>query len=287
MCSIKEVKAAGYSASTSDGSSFTEDYCPTVEKFLNNFKKTNYSLSIDGRASNQLFPLSDVTETDITPIIKFNENNLNVYYTATNYINGLTYENVSGLTATIYSPTGLMGTASATLNILTEGRGNVSGITAKNTGLYPVTYTVYVNGAGIGGGTGITSSSFTITQYYQVVRVIINLGNSSLSGKLELYDGNNDPRETISSAIIGVCLIPGSGRYESLDDYPLINSSYVGGSNAWKIIPHSTSTKFSYEIKHNGSTLYSDSNVLSLDLNFYNYYNEVTTINDEINVWLS
>lgn len=59
MCTFGELLEAGY---TNKGTIKDSTYCLPVGTFLSDFIKTGYTLKINGRSDDQLFPLSDISE---------------------------------------------------------------------------------------------------------------------------------------------------------------------------------------------------------------------------------
>ena len=59
MCTFGELLEAGY---TNKGTIKDSTYCPPVGTFLSDFIKTGYTLKINGRSDDQLFPLSEISE---------------------------------------------------------------------------------------------------------------------------------------------------------------------------------------------------------------------------------
>lgn len=93
MCSVNDLLVAGYTSSEV----ISNSYCPPVRTFLSKFVKTGYTSTVSGRSDEQLFPLSDISESHIVlePTLTFDHPSLSMDSTENSKINGFTYTDYS------------------------------------------------------------------------------------------------------------------------------------------------------------------------------------------------
>lgn len=190
MCSVRELINAGYTSTEIRDDS----YCPPVGTFLSSFNKANYESTISGRSDNQLFPLSDISETRIVlePSLTFEYSNLGMVDSDSSKYNAFTYTNLTGpWTVTVSNQSG-RGHFSASVDSANNRvliSSNLTGTTTQ------FTCTVTLTGTRTD-GLGTYSASFNVVQYAKTtiyyLRIYNNVSAYDGTARFQIENGNKN-----------------------------------------------------------------------------------------------
>ena len=163
MCSVKDLINAGYASSESISDN---RYCPPVGTFLSSFSKKNYTSTVTGRSDDQLFPLSDISESRIVlePTLVFDNTKLELSSSDVTKYNWFSYSNLEGPWTVTVSNQSTSGHFSARV----DSANNRVIITSNATDTdFEYTCTVTLTGTRTD-GLGTYSASFDVIQYARV-----------------------------------------------------------------------------------------------------------------------
>lgn len=172
MCSVGDLLEAGYTSSEV----ISNSYCPPVRTFLSKFVKTGYTSTVSGRSDEQLFPLSDISESHIVlePTLTFEYPSLSMESTENSKINGFTYKNLEGPWTVTISNQSSPNHFSASVDSA-NNRVLVTSL-AVGSNIIDYTCTVTLTGTRVD-GQGTYSASFEVRQYARVLMYNLNFWN--------------------------------------------------------------------------------------------------------------
>lgn len=172
MCSVNDLLVAGYTSSEV----ISNSYCPPVRTFLSKFVKTGYTSTVSGRSDEQLFPLSDISESHIVlePTLTFDHPSLSMDVTENSKINGFTYNNLEGPWAVTISNQSSPNNFSASVDSA-NNRVLVTCITSGSS-VVDNTCTVTLTGTRVD-GQGTYSASFEVIQYARISMYYLRFWN--------------------------------------------------------------------------------------------------------------
>lgn len=170
MCSVSELKTAGYETEVSEAGR-----CPSKSMFLAMFTKSGYELSLPDRGVKQLFPLSGIVETHIIqePSLEFAKTELETDFPSGTISNSFTYSNLEGPWTVEIASENIAGHVSVTVDAVNKV---VNVVCAENTDTTKdYECTVRLTGTRTD-GTGTYSGTFTLTQgtYYYTLNITNN-----------------------------------------------------------------------------------------------------------------
>ena len=172
MCSVGDLLEAGYTSSEV----ISNSYCPPVRTFLSKFVKTGYTSTVSGRSDEQLFPLSDISESHIVlePTLTFDHPSLSMDSTENSKINGFTYNNLEGPWAVTISNQSSPNHFSASV----DSANNRVLVTSLFPGssLVDETCTMTLTGTRVD-GQGTYSASFEVIQYAKIAMYYLRYWN--------------------------------------------------------------------------------------------------------------
>lgn len=231
MCSVGDLLGVGYTSSeVSDNS-----YCPPVGVFLGKFVKTGYTSTVSGRSNEQLFPLSDISESQIVlePTLVFDHPSLEMASTESSKNNGFTYSNLEGPWTVTISDQSTEGHFSASV----DSANNRVLVTSLFSGSSVVdeTCTVTLTGTRVD-GQGTYSASFKVLQYAKVTTyylkfynnvsdrdggVVFNISNGTVGDNAQVIFGDN----SLIPLYYGSTITVTNRDYESYDVKFIMRSS--------------------------------------------------------------
>ena len=172
MCSVNDLLVAGYTSSEV----ISNSYCPPVRTFLSKFVKTGYTSTVSGRSDEQLFPLSDISESHIVlePTLTFDHPSLSMDSTENSKINGFTYNNLEGPWAVTISNQSSPNNFSASVDSA-NNRVLVTSLTSGSS-IVDNTCTVTLTGTRVD-GQGTYSASFEVIQYAKIAMYYLRFWN--------------------------------------------------------------------------------------------------------------
>ena len=172
MCSVNDLLVAGYTSSEV----ISNSYCPPVRTFLSKFVKTGYTSTVSGRSDEQLFPLSDISESHIVlePTLTFEYPSLSMESTENSKINGFTYNNLKGPWTVTISNQSSPNHFSASVDSA-NNRVLVTSL-AVGSNIIDYTCTVTLTGTRVD-GQGTYSASFEVRQYAKVAMYNLRFWN--------------------------------------------------------------------------------------------------------------
>lgn len=172
MCSVGDLLEAGYTSSEV----ISNSYCPPVRTFLSKFVKTGYTSTVSGRSDEQLFPLSDISESHIVlePTLTFEYPSLSMESAENSKINGFTYKNLEGPWTVTISNQSSPNNFSASVDSA-NNRVLVTSL-AVGSNIIDYTCTVTLTGTRVD-GQGTYSASFEVRQYARVLMYNLNFWN--------------------------------------------------------------------------------------------------------------
>lgn len=172
MCSVGDLLGVGYTSSEISDNS----YCPPVGVFLGKFVKTGYTSTVSGRSNEQLFPLSDISESQIVlePTLTFEHPSLSMASTERSKINGFTYNNLEGPWTVTISNQSSPNNFSASVDSA-NNRVLVTSLVAGSS-VIDYTCTVTLTGTRVD-GQGTYSASFEVKQYAKVAIYFLRFWN--------------------------------------------------------------------------------------------------------------
>lgn len=192
MCSVNDLLAAGYTSSEV----ISNSYCPPVRTFLSKFVKTGYTSTVSGRSDEQLFPLSDISESHIVlePTLTFDYPSLSMDVTENSKNNGFTYNNLEGPWAVTISNQSSPNNFSASVDSA-NNRVLVTCLTSGSS-IVDNTCTVTLTGTRVD-GQGTYSASFEVIQHARIAVYYLRFWNQISDIVFEISNGKYNSIQVI------------------------------------------------------------------------------------------
>ena len=189
MCSVADLINVGYTSSDISD----ETYCPPVGTFISSFSKKNYTSTVTGRSDDQLFPLSDISESRIVlePTLVFTYTKLGLSSSDESKYNGFSYSNLEGPWTVAVSNQSVNGHFSARVDSV-NNRVIVTS-NATNTD-FEYTGTVTLTGTRTD-GLGTYSASFDVIQYARVTEYYLRIWYSMTTYPNARFQINNSAEQ--------------------------------------------------------------------------------------------
>lgn len=168
MCTVSDALDAGYDSTLERG-----DRCLTVARFLDNFSKEGYNLSVAGRSGTRLFPLSGIRSL-VKPSLSFDQYSIVIEDDIPTATNTFTYEGLAApWTVEIVNPS-ITGHATASVD---PTNGKVTVELVPNTTSENFTCTIRLRGTRNDGGT--LTAEFELKQLRMLITANVTIKNNT------------------------------------------------------------------------------------------------------------